>query len=149
MIQFKLVLWSSQSIWNLHFWWGHFGPLLWIFEELCKRLSLLSMQNSQCPIHIQDESHQNVWGWMQGRLLFCKTRWVGKTENVCSKVARNFFVLLLLQLQTHSSMGHPNPLTLRDKRTSSFFTPEITLLPFCPRQSPYGKKALDQQMWSF
>lgn len=33
-----------------------------IFEELCKRLSLLSVQKSQCSIHARHESHQNLLG---------------------------------------------------------------------------------------
>lgn len=98
-----------------------------------------------CPTWITSES---LGGEIRGWLLFCKTQWIGKTENACSKVPRSFFDLLL-QLQTHSSMGHPNPLALRDKRTSSVFTPEITWIPFCPRQSPYGKRAQARQMWSF
>ena len=53
MIQFKLVLWSSQFIWNLHFWWGQ----LWIYEvDICKAASETCSVNRSCA-----QSQHHAW----------------------------------------------------------------------------------------
>lgn len=85
--------------------------------------------------HLRWITSESLGGETQG-LTFCKTQCAAQIENACYGVSRRFPVLLLLQLQTLSTTGHPFPLALRDRQEDKFSShPRDHRVPLPPPRS--------------
>lgn len=90
--------------------------------------------------HLRWNTSESLGGEMQG-LTFCKTQCAAQIENACYEVSRSFSVLLLLQFQTHSTMGHPFPLALRDSQKDKFIShPRDHWVPLPPHGVTIGEE---------